>query len=295
MRWRILALVAVAVAGCREADSVVVVQVETVGVSAAIHQLRATLNNAGAQDVRLFPDRPATAPLVFPTGFALVLARSRSGDLRVQVDGMDAGGRVVATGEVSAALDVGRRTEMTVVLRPPGQPQDGGADGAPEAGDGPSAELGGEGADRAEASDGGAEGADGSDAAADVVDDKPIDLAEAPGEPPPEPPPIDLPPDAPPDLSPDFPADLPVDLAPEPPADMSVDAPMDALLGKGASCTVSTQCASGHCVNNVCCTSACNSAMETACSRCDVAGKVGTCELKCVCYSSCGFWSCTQC
>lgn len=217
MTRRAFALLLVVV-GCRQADSVVVVRIETVDVTSPIHQLRTTLGNAGAQDVRRFPDRPAAVPIAFPTSFALVLARSRSGDLRVQVDGLDPGARLVATGEASGGLDVGGRVEITVVLRPSGSPQDGGTDGGPDVGDGPPAEMGGEGADRAEPEDGGVDVADTNDSAAEALDglvDKPIELAEAPAEPSPEPPV---------DMSPDVGADLSMDLSP----DAAVDPPLDA-------------------------------------------------------------------
>ena len=44
-------------------------------------------------------------------------------------------------------------------------------------------------------------------------------------------------------------------------------------LDPGAVCALSDQCGAAHCVDNVCCNSTCGG----TCSRCDVAGSVGTC------------------
>lgn len=74
-----------------------------------------------------------------------------------------------------------------------------------------------------------------------------------------------------------------------------IDLAPEKLLGNGTACKAGSECASGHCVEGVCCDSACSSAMEKACFSCKVAGKVGQCAGKCVCYSSCGTWSCTAC
>jgi hypothetical protein len=46
------------------------------------------------------------------------------------------------------------------------------------------------------------------------------------------------------------------------------------LLGSGAACTLSGECASGSCVDGVCCNVACGG----TCEACNVAGSVGTCS-----------------
>jgi hypothetical protein len=56
--------------------------------------------------------------------------------------------------------------------------------------------------------------------------------------------------------------------------DASVDRPFDATVAPlGASCTGSTGCASGFCVEGVCCTTACTG----GCQTCSAPGAVGTC------------------
>ena len=47
-----------------------------------------------------------------------------------------------------------------------------------------------------------------------------------------------------------------------------------AQRGDGASCEQASQCASGQCVEGVCCNTAC----EGACEACNLAGSVGTCS-----------------
>lgn len=57
--------------------------------------------------------------------------------------------------------------------------------------------------------------------------------------------------------------------------DASVDRAIDGLVALlGASCTGSWECASGFCVEGVCCTSACNA----ACASCVLPGRLGTCS-----------------
>lgn len=66
------------------------------------------------------------------------------------------------------------------------------------------------------------------------------------------------------------------DSSPDRSPDGAVDAPPDApapLLANGAACAAGPACASGFCVDGVCCGSACTE----SCSSCKLAGMVGTC------------------
>jgi hypothetical protein len=54
--------------------------------------------------------------------------------------------------------------------------------------------------------------------------------------------------------------------------DAAVDAP---LLSNGVACTLEAQCSSNHCVDNVCCSGAC----DGQCESCSEAGSVGVCSV----------------
>jgi cysteine-rich repeat protein len=104
------------VGSCREADSVLVVTVEADSGVSGVVQLRATLSNADKSSVNTFPENAGTASLAFPTKFSLTIAHSRAGNVDVALDGLGAGGVVVANGAGSATLSQGSTTQLTITL-----------------------------------------------------------------------------------------------------------------------------------------------------------------------------------
>jgi hypothetical protein len=89
----------------------------------------------------------------------------------------------------------------------------------------------------------------------------------------------------PPDLAPDAPAGAPdAALAPDAPAppdvgppDLTPDKPPVTNLSQGAACGGDRECRSGHCVDGVCCESACNDGCS-ACAQARTGKANGTCS-----------------
>ena len=101
---------------CSQSDSIVIVNVEADSGLSDVMQLRATLSNAGMGDVRTFPQATTTAAVKFPTAFSISLSRSRTGPLDIALDGIGAGGDVVANGAETVAIDPGHTATVTITL-----------------------------------------------------------------------------------------------------------------------------------------------------------------------------------
>jgi hypothetical protein len=106
-------------AACREADSVILVNVAA-GGTAGVRQLRAKLTNANATDVLSFPDVPASTDVTFPASFAIVVDRGRSGAVMLSIDAVSATGAVIAGATASATIAVGGTTTVNATLQPVG-------------------------------------------------------------------------------------------------------------------------------------------------------------------------------
>jgi cysteine-rich repeat protein len=118
---RLLSLASVAAligaASCGgQGDSVVVVHVATGGTVPAVFQLRATLSNADASDLKVFPDLPASTAIGLPTAFSLTLPRGRAGSLDIALDALSAEGDVVANGAAGITIKRGGESEVTITL-----------------------------------------------------------------------------------------------------------------------------------------------------------------------------------
>ena len=98
-------------------NSLVVVTVTAPGTIPSVTQLRVTLKNAGSLDTKSFPagDNLGT-PIAFDTSFVLSFPKSRSGNLDVTVDALDAASNHVASGFKSVMLVVGGRADVTISL-----------------------------------------------------------------------------------------------------------------------------------------------------------------------------------
>jgi cysteine-rich repeat protein len=114
----IAAGVAGGLAGCAQADSIVLVTVSADLGATDVVQLRATLSNQSMGAINLFPQQVAAdaKALAFPTMFTLTIARARSGTVDVALDGLDASGIAIANGAGSVALSAGETTDLAIVL-----------------------------------------------------------------------------------------------------------------------------------------------------------------------------------
>jgi len=97
-------------------NSIVVVTVTADSSMTAVYQLRAVLTNAGTVDTEMFPQTATGTPIGFDTTFAVTLPRSRSGQLDVVIEALDAATKVVASGEKSVPIVVGGRANVTIQL-----------------------------------------------------------------------------------------------------------------------------------------------------------------------------------
>jgi len=103
-------------ASCKQADSVVVIDVDADPGLAELMQLRATISNAGMGDVESFPQTPATTAVKLPTGFSISLSPSRIGALDIALDGIGSNGDVVANGAGSVPIDPGHTVTVKITL-----------------------------------------------------------------------------------------------------------------------------------------------------------------------------------
>jgi cysteine-rich repeat protein len=141
MRWATLVglFLGVGALACNkaESDSVVVVSVTAPDELPPIMKLKVVVENGGQTDVEYFPDSDTLGPINFKPAatFALTLPRSRSGDLDVVIDALDAGSNPVAHGQRSVTIVVGGKASVSIALVALGGPDGGvGSDGG-EAGE----------------------------------------------------------------------------------------------------------------------------------------------------------------
>jgi hypothetical protein len=81
-----------------------------------VFQLRALVSNGGDGQTRMFPATPAAQAIAFDTAFSLTVPRDRTGALDIALDGLDAGGAIVANGAGSVDLHVGDNVTVTITL-----------------------------------------------------------------------------------------------------------------------------------------------------------------------------------
>jgi len=124
-------LIAVGSCSSTKSDSMVVVTVTASASLSGVTQLRATLSNAGSQDVEYFPAANAGASIELANSFGLSLPKSRNGDLLITIDALDAASQLVASGSGTVKISVGGRADVTIDLTPAsagvGDQDDGGA------------------------------------------------------------------------------------------------------------------------------------------------------------------------
>jgi len=112
----LLGLATMVAPACDKSDSVVIVKVTAETDVAAVFQLRALVSNGGDGQTRMFPATPAAQAIAFDTAFSLTVPRDRTGALDIALDGLDAGGAIVANGAGSVDLHVGDNVTVTITL-----------------------------------------------------------------------------------------------------------------------------------------------------------------------------------
>jgi hypothetical protein len=120
-----------------ESESVVVVTVTAPVGTPPVTQLRADLSYSGRSETEYFPRTKSATMIDFTPAatFALILPRSRTGNIAVVVYALDTASNVVASGSASTTIVVGGRADVAISLRLVEKP-DAGIDGAnaPEVG-----------------------------------------------------------------------------------------------------------------------------------------------------------------
>ena len=132
------AIVAFLWVGCGKSDSssIVVVTVTAPPTMPVVTQLSALVSNAGSSDTKLFPQVQSATPIQFDTTFAVTFPKSRSGELAIAVDALDAVSQVVGTGSDSVVIAAGGRADLIIHLALVAT-DDAGAPGVDAGNDGP--------------------------------------------------------------------------------------------------------------------------------------------------------------
>ena len=95
---------------CKEADSVVLVNVSINPDVSPVYSLRVAMSTARAHDTKIYPATPSVTAILSSSSsssFAIVLPRSRTGFLDLALDGLDTAGKSVAHGTAQTTIVVG--------------------------------------------------------------------------------------------------------------------------------------------------------------------------------------------
>jgi len=101
---------------CKEADSVVLVNVSINPDVAPVYSLHVAMSTAQAHDTKIYPATASRTALLSSTSFVIVLPRSRSGALDLVLNGVDNTGTDVAHGIAHTTIAVGGTATTSVVL-----------------------------------------------------------------------------------------------------------------------------------------------------------------------------------
>jgi cysteine-rich repeat protein len=103
-------------AACKEADSVVMVNVSINPDVAPMYSLRVSMSTLQTHDTKVYPATVSTTALPSSTSFVILLPRSRTGVLDLALDGADVAGNNVAHGTALTTIVVGGTATTSVVL-----------------------------------------------------------------------------------------------------------------------------------------------------------------------------------
>jgi uncharacterized membrane protein YgcG len=116
--------------GKSTSNSIVVVTVTPAPSAPAVTQLIVVLINSGLQETKYFPQINSTVPIKFNASFAVTFPKSRSGELKIEIDALDASSTPVASGNGRAAIVVGGRADVVI----PPLDREGADGGIPDSG-----------------------------------------------------------------------------------------------------------------------------------------------------------------
>jgi hypothetical protein len=81
-----------------------------------VTQLRVVLTNSASQETKYFPPINSTVPIKFNALFAVTLPKSRSGELNIEIDALDASSTPVASGNGRVTIVIGGRADIVIPL-----------------------------------------------------------------------------------------------------------------------------------------------------------------------------------
>jgi hypothetical protein len=111
-------LVMLAVA-CKAGDGAIVVTVDADPPLSSVALLKATVSEPHGSNPRIFDVKSLPAPTIPPHLTFAVVANARVGKLTIHLDAWDADGHKRATGDGTANVVSGGRTDLTIKLGPP--------------------------------------------------------------------------------------------------------------------------------------------------------------------------------
>ncbi len=293
MRLFIILGMLAGLSACKEPDSVVVVNVAINADVQPIYSLQVAMSTAQAHDTKTYPASASKTQMAATASFAVVVSRSRFGELDLALDGLDSAGQPSAHGTAQTKIVVGGTATVSVTLVAGASTCGNGIIDSSEACDDnnqfsfdgcdfrcqwegllPDAGIPDSSAPDKENPDTWVEGpvdTTRAETAADSV--VPRDLAGDPGIPQPDQADASLGSDGGQEGASD--TQLTWD-APSPQPDTPPTQP-DASAGGplGQTCTAKEQCASGNCVDGVCCQSPCAS----VCMACNLPTSPGQCTM----------------
>jgi cysteine-rich repeat protein len=104
---------------CKDADSVVFVNVSITPDAPPVYSLRVAMSTTRAHDTKIYPAAPSVTAILSPSSassFAIVLPRSRTGFLDLALDGLDTAGKSVAHGTAQTTIVVGGTVTVPSVV-----------------------------------------------------------------------------------------------------------------------------------------------------------------------------------
>jgi cysteine-rich repeat protein len=116
--FALLGIAALAVgASCgSDSDSSIVVHVQGPTTLPPIFRFHAIPSNDETSDSKLFPMTLPAQAIAMPTAFSITLPRTRTGDVDIALDALDATGDIMANGTGTTTITVGGTAEVTITL-----------------------------------------------------------------------------------------------------------------------------------------------------------------------------------
>ena len=118
MKMRLLVALGIlaGISSCKDADSVVVVNVSINSDVQPVYSLRVSMSTAQAHDTKTYPANASKTAMPSSVSLAIVVPRSRAGQMDLALDGLDSDGKPIAHGTAQTAIIVGGTAPVSVVL-----------------------------------------------------------------------------------------------------------------------------------------------------------------------------------